>query len=205
MLEGTTPIDAPKHSFKNFDEARRWARENIVGTYKNGNTGEDIYISRKAIDKYLSRKAVEKSVDRDVHLSALKQMPKLTETSVLKEQKSDEENNSSIKEIQRFYGAIRYEGKIYPVKITVKAYYREGNKAYSYEVMKIESPTARSALSGQSYSDGNLSYQSSLPYGSEPMADFPITISDDPSPKSRQSVAENRSSEVSIGKGTNNS
>jgi hypothetical protein len=203
MLEGTTPIDTPKHHFKNFDQARQWAKENIVGTYNNKNTGEDIYISIKAVEKYLSQKAVEKSVDKDAHLSALKQMPKLIETAVLREASPDTDNNANIKEIQRLYGAINYEGRRYPVKITVKAYYREGNKAYSYEVMQIESPIDQN-LPGQSTSDGNLSYQSSLSYGSKPMADSPQTTSDHPSPKSRQPVAENRSS-VFNSKDTNNS
>jgi hypothetical protein len=38
------------------------------------------------------------------------------------------------------YGAINYESRQYSVKITVKVYQREGNKAYSYEVRQIESP-----------------------------------------------------------------
>jgi hypothetical protein len=85
MLEGTTPIETPKHSFKNFDEARKWAKENIIGTYKNENTGEDIYIAKNAIDKYMSASAVLKSVSKDAHMSALKAIPELLKTSLLKE------------------------------------------------------------------------------------------------------------------------
>ncbi|MDR3189318.1 MAG: hypothetical protein LBT94_09085 [Prevotellaceae bacterium] len=140
MLEGTTPIDAPKHRFKNFDEARRWARENIVGTYKNEHTGEDINVSKTAIDKYVSASAVLKSVNKDAHLSALGQIPKLIQTAILRERQQDRDNNQDIKEIQRLYGAISYEGAQYPVKITVKAYPTGSNKAYSYEVVKIENP-----------------------------------------------------------------
>jgi hypothetical protein len=140
MLEGTTPIDTPKHNFKNFDEARLWAKENIVGTYKNDNTGEDIYIAKNAIDKYLSQKAVEKSINKGIHLSALVKLPQLIKTSILKETHPDRADDENIKNIQRFYGAINYEEEIYPVKITVKAIKNEGNKAYSYEVMEIESP-----------------------------------------------------------------
>ncbi len=133
------PVDTPKHDFKNFSEARKWAKENITGTYKNTDTGEDISISGKAIDKYLSMKAVSKSVDMDAHLSALKQLPKIIETSVLKESHLDRNNDTNIKEIQRFIAFVRYEGKEYPVKLTVKAIKNEGNKAYSYEVMEIKS------------------------------------------------------------------
>jgi hypothetical protein len=143
MLEGTTPVNTPKHSFKNFDEARKWAKENIVGTYKNDNTGEDINVSKTAIDKYVSASAVLKSANKDAHLSALRQIPKLVQTAILRERQQDRDNNQDIKEIQRFYGAINYQGKNYPVKITVKSYPTGSNKAYSYEVLKIENPTGQ--------------------------------------------------------------
>ena len=141
MLEGTTPIDTPKHSFKNFKEARSWAKENVVGTYKNADTGENIAVSGVAVEKYLSDKAVSKSVSLDAHLSALKVLPKLIEISILKEKHPDKNENSNVKEIQRLFGAIHYEKVVYPVKLTVKVTYIEARKAYSYEVMKIENPT----------------------------------------------------------------
>ncbi|MDR2813789.1 MAG: hypothetical protein LBB79_03925 [Prevotellaceae bacterium] len=140
MLERTAPIDTPKHSFKNFDEARKWAKENIVGTYRNDDTGEDIYISKTTIEKYTSESAIQKSVSKDVHLSTLKKLPVTIKTAVLKETKKDRVNNPHIVEIQRLYGAIKYEDKIYLVKITVKVTRREGNRAYSYEVMEKENP-----------------------------------------------------------------
>ena len=136
MLERTRPIDTPKHNFKNFTEARLWAKNNIVGSYKNDITGEDISVPKTAIDKYMSASAVLKSIDKDAHLSALTKLPQLIVTSVLKETKQDRGNNRDIKEIQRFYGAVNYENETYPVKITVKAYPNGKNKAYSYEVMK---------------------------------------------------------------------
>ena len=141
LLSETTLVNTPKHHFKNFDEARKWGKENIAGIYKNLHTNENIYISKKTIDKYLSEKAVSKSVSIDAHLSALIKLPKIIEVSVLKETYPDREENLNIIEMQRFYGAIIYNNVIYPVKITVKVYTEQKNKAYSYEVMKIESPT----------------------------------------------------------------
>jgi hypothetical protein len=152
MFEGTTPIETPKHSFKNFDDARQWAKKNIVGTYRNEDTAEDINITKTAIDKYLSASAVLKSINKDAHMSALKVIPELLKTSLLKESNKDRDNDYHIKEIQRLYGSISYEGKTYPVKITVKATKNEGNKAYSYEVMKIKSPVVE--LPGQFTSSG---------------------------------------------------
>jgi ribosomal protein L25 (general stress protein Ctc) len=138
MLKDATLIEMPRHRFKNFDEARKWAKENIVGMYKNENTGEDISISRRAVDKYLSKKAVKKSISIDAHLSTLKVLPELIKTSILKETHPDKGEDVNIKEIQRLYGVVSYGEKKHPVKITVKIIKGEGNKAYSYEVMGIE-------------------------------------------------------------------
>ena len=141
MLEGTTPINTPKHNFRDIKEANVWAKKNIVGTYKNIHTDENINVSGKAIDKYLSASAVFKSVSMDIHLSALKLLPELIKTSILKQTHLDKKNSRHVREIQRFYGSVSYEENVYPVKITVKVYYYQDSKAYSYEVMKIESPT----------------------------------------------------------------
>ena len=140
MFDGIKLINTPKHSFKNIKEAKIWAKNNITGVYNNVNTGEAISVSRTAIDKYLSESAIKKSVSLCVHLSALMQIPKLIETSVLKTIKRDRLHDTNINEIRRFYGAIDFDSEIYPVKITVKVIKQGGNKAYSYEVMQIESP-----------------------------------------------------------------
>jgi len=135
-LDGATPIATPQHGFKNFKAARLWAKANITGAYKNSNTNEDIHIAHTAIDKYLSASAVLKSVSKDAHMATLMRLPELIKTAILKERQKDKNNNPDIKEIQRFYGAIRYESNVYSVKITVKAYPTGQNKAYSYEVLK---------------------------------------------------------------------
>jgi len=122
--------------------------------YKNFDTGEEISVSRTAIDKYLSESAVKKSASFDAHLSALMQIPILIETSLLKETTKDRLNDTNIDEIRRFYGAIKYEKEIYPVKITVKVIKYGENKAYSYEVMQIETPITQKELPGQSILGG---------------------------------------------------
>ena len=165
MLEGAIVIDTPRHNFKNFDEARKWAKENIVGSYRNNYTGENITVSKTAIDKYMSASSVLKSVDKDVHMSALTKLPRLIETSRLKETKQDRKNNRDIKAIQRFFGNIHYENRIYAIKITVKAYPSGINKAYSYEVIKIETPVITNELSGQSIQSGQWEqYPTSSPH-----------------------------------------
>ena len=136
MIEEATPIDTPRHNFKNYNEARQWAKQNIVGCYKNNCTSMHITISKTAIDKYLSASAVLKSVSKDAHLSVLRVLPQVIVVATLKESQEDRDGNREIKGILRFYAAINYQNEAYPVKITVKAYSAGINKAYSYEVIK---------------------------------------------------------------------
>ena len=60
------------------------------------------------------------------------------------------QKHEDIKTIQRFYGVIEYANGQYSVKITVKGYPAHVNNAYSYEVLKIESPIVTNEPSGQS-------------------------------------------------------
>ena len=115
-------VSAPQdHGFKNFSEARRWAKENIVGSVQQPEIGE-VNISGTAVDKYLSQKAVEKSVSIDVHFSALRVMPRIIVNSIVGETHGDKKGDEHIKDIVLLYSAIDIEGKTYRVKTTVKRY-----------------------------------------------------------------------------------
>ena len=140
MLEGTTPIDTPVHGFKNIKEAREWAKDNITGSYKNSDTGNDILVTKQSIEKYLSQKAVEQSINLNAHLSALKVLPDLIRIAILRDTSPDKNNSRHILAIQRLHGAILHEGHTYPVKITVKVTKNEGCRAYTYEVVKRKKP-----------------------------------------------------------------
>ena len=147
------------HGFKNFDDGRKWARENIARTYDNEETNGkgNIRISNTAIDKFMYEKAVAKSESKDVHMAVLKVLPDIIRESVDAEQHEDRiKDENGIRKagntvnpdvmIHRLYGAVDIAGKIYRVKVTLKENVRtkETSKAYSYEATKIE------LLSGQS-------------------------------------------------------
>lgn len=142
-----------EHGFKNYAEAKTWAKEHIARTYNSKETGGkgDIRISNAAVDKYLSQSAVDKSDSKDVHLSVLKVLPDVIRESVDAEQHADfkkgEDGVRSAENginpnvtIHRLYGAVRMDGKVYRVKVTLKKNTRtkETPKAYSYEATKIE-------------------------------------------------------------------
>lgn len=142
-----------EHGFKNYAEAKTWAKEHIARTYSGKETGGkgDIRISNAAVDKYLSQSAVDKSDSKDVHLSVLKVLPDVIRESVDAEQHADfKKGENGVRSadnginpnvtIHRLYGAVRMDGKVYRVKVTLKKNTRtkETPKAYSYEATKIE-------------------------------------------------------------------
>lgn len=76
-------VKGEKHHFKNFSEAKEWAKENIAKTYSDQETGGkgEIRISNTAIDKFLSKSAIEKGDNKDVHtiiLLKIKLKPSIT-------------------------------------------------------------------------------------------------------------------------------
>ena len=79
---------AKDHGFKNFAEAKEWAKANIVRMLTNSETGGkgEIRISNNAVDKYLSNSAVAKSESKDVHLAVLKVLPDTIRESIDAEQ-----------------------------------------------------------------------------------------------------------------------
>ena len=143
-----------EHGFKNYAEAKTWAKEHIARTYSGEETGGkgDIRISNAAVDKYLSQSAVDKSESKDVHLAVLKVLPDVIRESVDAEQHADfkkgEDGVRSAENginpdvtIHRLYGAVRMDGKVYRVKVTLKEDTQNeelAKKAYSYEATKIE-------------------------------------------------------------------
>ena len=141
------------HGFKNYAEAKTWAKEHIARTYSGEETGGkgDIRISNAAVDKYLSQSAVDKSESKDVHLAVLKVLPDVIRESVDAEQHADfKKGEDGVRSaangvnpnvtIHRLYGAVRMDGKLYRVKVTLKENTRtkETPKVYSYEATKIE-------------------------------------------------------------------
>lgn len=141
-----------EHGFKNYAEAREWAKKNIVRTYNNEETGGkgEINISNTAVGKYLSEKAVKKSANKDVHMSVLKVLPSILRESVdaiqhvdrnkVGNERSEDFGVNPDVMIHRCYGAVNIGDKVYGVKITLKENVRthEKTKLYSYEATKIE-------------------------------------------------------------------
>lgn len=140
------------HGFKNFAEAKEWAKENLVREYNEKETGGKgvVNISNTAVDKYLSESAIAKSKDKDVHLSVLKVLSEVLRESVDAIKHGDRKKVNGKRDvanginpdvtIHRCYGAVSVDSKMYGVKITLKENVKtkENTKLYSYETTKIE-------------------------------------------------------------------
>lgn len=111
-------------------------------------------ISKDSIHKFLHNSSVKKSIEggasRDLHLSLLPELVDVIKKSIDVETHPDyikvngvrtpENGHTDDVLIHRLYGAISSDGKTYRVKTTIKEYRDPNteNKAYSYEVAKIE-------------------------------------------------------------------
>ncbi|MDR1584004.1 MAG: hypothetical protein LBS55_12260, partial [Prevotellaceae bacterium] len=138
--------------FKNFKEAKEWAKNNIAGIYEKEQTGGKgrIEISKKAIDKFFNESAVVKSENAEIHKSVISVLPEVIKNSVVGEIHSDYKKIDGVRkpengiipntEIHRLFGAVELDGKIYRVKTTVKYFTDKSNEnnVHSYEVIKIE-------------------------------------------------------------------
>lgn len=174
-------VEVERHDFGDpspIDQARKWARENIVGehTLTDSNGREVTYtISGRSIGKYLSETAIAKSDNLGVHLSVLKMLPDVISASIEAEVhpdykkgadgKRDVENGyNTDKLIHRFYGAVNIDGETYRVKTTVheSATPTEGVKPHIFEVTEIELlPESNSSTLEPTASD----YQGQLSHG----------------------------------------
>ena len=150
-------VEIPKHDFKGtankaIQQAKKWAKQNIVKTYNNEETGGKgrIQISGQSIDKYLSHSAISKSENIGAHIAALLKLPQIIRESYDVEQHPDyikidgkrNPKNGINKDvlIHRLYGAGTIDNELYRIKITLKDSFNESiaKNAHSYEIAQIE-------------------------------------------------------------------
>jgi len=98
------------------------------------------FISNANLRKMNEEKAVKKSVSPAAHAHALVNIDKLFERALFEVTHGDQNNDVNIEEIRRLGAVMEFEGKYYPVKLTVKKFVDEniGNSVYSVEAMEIE-------------------------------------------------------------------
>lgn len=149
-------VDVPRHDFTGtgneaISKAKEWANRELVGEHvANEGTKEEFKysIDEKSVKKFLSGVSTSLSDNLGVHLSVLKKLPSVIDSSIEAEIHADykkgeqRDANNGIEDenllIHRLYGCAKINGELYRVKTTIKERKSAGVKPYTYEVTKIE-------------------------------------------------------------------
>lgn len=135
IAEMETPILQSKGTFKNLEEAEKWAKANLQGKeFTNQYTRENIRISGKSISEMLAEKFVKKT-NAESHKAALRSVPDFIETGIPAEVHPDYHGKGY--DIMRLYSAFEFEDELYRVKSTIKRL-KEGDRYYTYELQEME-------------------------------------------------------------------
>ena len=113
--------------------------EGIVDKVLTSKSGLSATISKNSIDEILSGEASKKSFDLKVHLKAAANIEKLYSNAIEKwEFKLDpNKKNASLQDRKYLYSPMEHDGKIIPVKLTVKVFKndKDGKRLYSLEAI----------------------------------------------------------------------
>lgn len=149
-------VDVPRHDFTGtgkeaIRKAKEWANRELVGEHvANEGTKEEFKysIDEKSVKKFLSSVSTSLSDNLGVHLSVLKKLPSVIDSSIEAEIHADYKKgekraaSNGIEDenllIHRLYGCAKINGELYRVKTTIKERKSAGVKPYTYEVTKIE-------------------------------------------------------------------
>jgi hypothetical protein len=108
-------------------------------TSKSGLTAT---ITRNSIDKLLSGKSVEGSFEKQAHLNAAVNLPKLFQNAVEPWEfgMNPGKSNDAIRAIRRLYAPMYFNGRIIPVKITVKEMKnpKDGKRIYTLRAIDVD-------------------------------------------------------------------
>jgi cobalamin biosynthesis protein CobT len=131
-------IDREAHTY----EEARLALKEVVNKPLTSRSGLQATISNKTVDKILSGKAVDQSFDREAHFLAAANLEKLFSNAMepFNFDKDTEKNNEHLKAIRRLYAPMAFNGRIVPVKFTVKEMdnERDGTRIYSLEAIDVD-------------------------------------------------------------------
>jgi hypothetical protein len=131
----------PVREAHSFDEARG-ILQGMVNLPMTSRTHLVAVLSNRSIKKILSGPAVADSVSTDAHLLAAATLDRLVANAIepWAFELNPAKSNDNIKDVHRLYAPLEYQGRIIPVKITVKEMKSklEGKRIYSIEAIDAE-------------------------------------------------------------------
>jgi hypothetical protein len=124
-----------------FTEARE-ILNSLIGNPLESASGLIATISKNSSKEILSGKAVDNSFERKAHVLAAANVDKLFSNAVEPWifELNPEKSNNGVKAIRRLYAPMFYNGRIVPVKLTVKEIKNrnEGNRLYSLKAIDVD-------------------------------------------------------------------
>ena len=138
------PVSRPA---ANFTDARKAAKDFQGKDLTNKSTGMVAVVSRASLDKMLNGKAVAKSETPATHALAVANLDSLFENSILGWSKPDQNADTNLAAIHRFFSVLQTADGPRLVKMTVKEFALDGqkNKLYTVEAIELneKSPAAQ--------------------------------------------------------------
>ena len=123
-----------------FTEVRK-VLEGIVDKPLTSKSGLSATISNNSIDEILSGEASKKSFDLKAHLKAAANAEKLYSNAIEKWEFTLDPNkkNASLRDRKYLYSPMEHNGRIIPVKLTVKEFknVKDGKRLYSIEAIDV--------------------------------------------------------------------
>ena len=124
-----------------FAEARK-ILEGIVDKRLTSKSGLSATISRKSIKEILSGEVAGRSFDIKAHLKAAANIEKLYSNAIekWKFELDPSKNNESLQDRKYLYAPMEHNGRIVPVKLTVKEYkdIKTEKRLYSIEAIGVD-------------------------------------------------------------------
>jgi hypothetical protein len=127
-----------------------WERRAALGILKGiikitpvltSKSGIKARVSSKSAGKLVSSDAVQASIDEKAHFLAVANLDRLFVNAIepWKFELNPNKNNQGLKERKYLYAPLAYDGKLIPVKFTVKSYENTDlmDKIYSIEVINV--------------------------------------------------------------------
>lgn len=155
--QSVSVVHLPRHDFTGtgneaISKARVWAKNNLVGIWTYHENQKDTFnykIDEDAIAKFLSASSSTKSENLGIHLAVLKSIREVIDSSILAETHPDYKKEGGFRSydngiarddliINRFFGAVEIDGRLYRVKTTLRETRGESSSAYNYVVTEME-------------------------------------------------------------------
>ncbi|MGI6521177.1 MAG: LPD23 domain-containing protein [Fermentimonas sp.] len=128
-------ISGKEHEGKyelNRNSAKQWLKDNLRGSYEIADTGEQVEISRKGVNKVTSH-----SMGSEPHLKSLIAIPELLHNSIFITQEQAEKDNAQYESYRYYVTGLKIGEDYYTAKLTVGVD-RNGNRFYDHALTELE-------------------------------------------------------------------